>query len=316
MPPRPEQPFDAAEHDWDELLPRIAEHARPFAERGDVAAYIPALERISPDQFAIAVQPLQGSAASVGDADTRFSIQSISKVFNLALAMQRYDGHLWDRVGREPSGDPFNSLVQLEHEKGKPRNPLINAGALVVADVLLDCTEDPRGDLRAFISELIGEDVAVNDEIMRSEADTSFRNRAMTNLMKSFGNIHADPDAVLEVYFAQCSISMTAAQLARAMGFLANDGVDPHTGTTVLSTEKARRVNALMLTCGTYDSAGEFAFRVGIPCKSGVGGGIVGVIPHQLSTCVWSPPLDAGGNSVAGRIALEELVGRTGLSLF
>ncbi|HUG83047.1 MAG TPA: glutaminase, partial [Euzebya sp.] len=305
-----------ATHPWGDLLPRIAEHARPFAERGNVATYIPALERIGADQFAIAVQPLQGKAASVGDADTRFSIQSISKVFNLALAMQRYDGHLWDRVGREPSGDPFNSLVQLEHERGKPRNPLINAGALVVADVLLGCTPDPRADLRAFISDLIGEEVTVDSEIMDSEANTGFRNRAMVNLMKSFGNIHADPDAVLEVYFAQCAISMTAAQLARAMSFLANDGVDPHTGDTVLSTEKARRVNALMLTCGTYDSAGEFAFRVGIPCKSGVGGGIVGVIPHQLSTCVWSPPLDEGGNSVAGRVALEELVGRTGLSLF
>ncbi len=252
----------------------------------------------------------------MGDAHTTFSIQSISKVFTLALAMQRAAGDLWDRVGREPSGDPFNSLVQLEHEKGRPRNPFINSGALVVADVLLECCEDPRADLRTFVSELAGEDIMIDGEVLASERETGFRNRSLVNLMKSFGNIHAPPDDVMDAYVTQCALAMTAAQLARAIGFLANDGVDPITGRTVLDTKTARRINALMLTCGTYDSAGEFAFEVGIPCKSGVGGGIVGVIPHQLTACVWSPPLDAGGNSVAGRAALEALVQRTGLSVF
>ncbi|CAN5127344.1 glutaminase [soil metagenome] len=316
MPPRPEQPYDAAEQPWDELLPRIAEHARPFAQKGEVADYIPALERVHGDCFGLAVDPLGGTPAGTGDADRPFSIQSISKVFTLALAMQRFEGQLWDRCGVEPSGDPFNSLVQLEHEKGKPRNPFINAGALVVADVLLGCSQDPGADLLQFISDLAGEEIGLDQEIMTSEAETGYRNRAVTNLMKSFGNIESEPDAVLELYVEQCAVSMTATQLARAMSFLANDGVDPHTDRVVLELEQARRVNALMLTCGTYDSAGEFAFRVGIPCKSGVGGGIVGVIPHQLSVCVWSPPLDEGGNSVAGRVALEDLVEETGLSVF
>lgn len=316
MPPRPEQPYDAAEQPWDDLLPRIAEHARPFAEEGEVASYIEPLSRMEADRFALAVHPLGGDPVSVGDDDVGFSIQSISKVFTLALAMQRFEGRLWDRVGREPSGDPFNSLVQLEHEKGVPRNPFINAGALVVADVLLECTADPREDLRTFVAELVGEEVAMDEEVLGSERTTGFRNRAVTNFMKSFGNVHFDPEEVLEVYVAQCALSLTVVQLARAMAFLANDGVDPATDRAVLTPEQARRVNALMLTCGTYDSAGEFAFKVGIPCKSGVGGGIVGVIPHQLSTCVWSPPLDPGGNSVARRVAFEALVRETGLSVF
>jgi glutaminase len=316
MPQRTTSVVDATDQPWDELLPRIADEARPYAAEGQVADYIPALGRISPDRFALSVDPLREDQRDTGDADVRFAIQSISKVFALALAMQRFEGRLWDRVGREPSGDPFNSLVQLEHEKGVPRNPFINAGALVVSDVLLECSTDPRTDLIDFVSELIGEQVEVDGEILASEAETGYRNIAMVNLMRSFGNIHADPETVLDVYIAACAISMSTRQLARAMSFLANDGVDPHSDARVLDTLQARRVNALMLTCGTYDSAGEFAFKVGIPCKSGVGGGIVGVIPDQLSVCVWSPPLDEGGNSLAGRHALQHLVQETGLSVF
>lgn len=225
MPPRPDAPFDAAEQPWDDLLPRIAEHARPHAADGEVASYIQPLSRMEADRFALAVDPLGGTPASVGDDEVGFSIQSISKVFTLALAMQRFDGRLWDRVGREPSGDPFNSMVQLEHEKGVPRNPFINAGALVVADVLLQCTAEPREDLRAFVSELVGAEVWMDSEILDSERNTGYRNRAVTNLMKSFGNIEADPEEVLDVYVAQCALSLTVVQLARAMAFLANDGV-------------------------------------------------------------------------------------------
>lgn len=316
MPYGHDHPADARDQPWGELLPAIADVARPHAAEGEVADYIPALAQADPEAFALAVVPLGGDEAAVGEADTPFAIQSISKVLTLALAVQRFEGTLWDRVGVEPSGDPFNSLVQLEHERGKPRNPLINAGAQVVADVLHGCLDDPVDEIMAFVSELAGEPVAIDEVVRESEMDAQWRNRSMIDLMKAFGNIEGDPDAVLGTYVAHCAISMTARQLARAMGFLANDGVDPSSGRRVLPTEKARRINALMLTCGTYDSAGEFAFEVGIPCKSGVGGGIVGVIPHELSVCAWSPPLGDGGNSVAAKVALRELVQRTGLSVF
>ena len=285
-------------------------------EVGEVASYIPALARVPAERFALSVAPVEGPAVHVGDHDEAFSIQSVSKVFTLTLAMHHHPGEIWERVGREPSGDPFNSLVQLEHEQGVPRNPFINAGAIVVADLLTQCLDDPLDRLLALVSDLAGAEVAIDGEVARSEDESGYRNRALANMMKGFGNLHGDPEAVLDTYFAQCAIAMTSDQLARALGYLANDGVDPTSGRRVLAVEQARRVNALMLTCGTYDAAGEFAFRVGIPCKSGVGGAVVGVIPHHLSACAWSPALDATGNSVRGRAALESLVTRTGLSVF
>ena len=302
--------------DLADLLAQVAGDVAPLVGDGEVADYIPALARVPIDSFGLAVADLDGAVHVIGDADIPFSVQSISKVFSLTLAMQRFEGDLWARVGREPSGDPFNSLVQLEHEHGIPRNPFINSGAIVVADVLLDCLEDPVEEIRALVSELVGEDVVLDPEVARSEAEAGYRNRSMANLIRGFGNLRHEPDEVLAVYFAQCSLSMTARQLATAVRFLADDGTDPASGRRILTTERARRVNALMLTCGTYDAAGEFAFRVGIPCKSGVGGGIVGVVPHHLTACAWSPGLDVTGNSVAGRAAMQSLVDRTGLSVF
>lgn len=299
-----------------DILPRVAEDVAPLAGQGEVATYIPALARAPADAFGLAVADLDGEVHTIGDADTPFSIQSVSKVFTLTLAMQRFEGDLWTRVGREPSGDPFNSLVQLEHEQGIPRNPFINSGAIVLADVLLDCLDDPLGEIVGLVSDLVGAPVVVDGEVALSEADTGYRNRSLANLMRGFGNLRHEPEDVLPIYFAQCALSMTARQLATALRFLANDGVDPRSGRQVLSTERARRVNALMLTCGTYDAAGEFAFRVGIPCKSGVGGGIVGVVPHHLSACTWAPALDVTGNSVMGRAALESLITHSGLSVF
>ncbi|WP_370324558.1 glutaminase [Euzebya sp.] len=301
---------------FEEVLAEVADDVRELVGVGEVADYIPALARVPADRFGMAVADLHGDLHTVGEADRPFSIQSISKVFSLILATQRFEGDLWDRVGREPSGDPFNSLVQLEHECGVPRNPFINAGAIVIADVLSSCLADPLGELVALVSELAGAEIPIDGEVARSEASTGYRNRSLANLMKAFGNIQGEPDDVLDIYFAQCALTMSARQLATALRFLANDGVDPASGHRVLDVEKARRINALMLTCGTYDAAGEFAFRVGIPCKSGVGGGIVGVIPHHLTACAWSPALDRTGNSVAGRAAIEQLVERTGLSVF
>ncbi len=303
------------------------EQVRPLTAHGAVATYIPALAAVPPHQLGLAVwaggRDRAAAAAGpaevlgAGDTDVAFSIQSISKVFGLALAL-RHGGvdRLWARVGREPSGDPFNSIALLEREHGVPRNPFINAGAIVVADLLCTLRPDPVGDLVAFVSELTGEAVAVDAVVAASEAATGFRNRALANMIRSFGNLDNDVEAVLDVYFRQCSLAMTARQLARAVRFLANDGVDPATGDAVLRPTEARHVNALMLMAGTYDAAGAFAYEIGIPCKSGVGGGIVGVVPDRATVCAWSPALDTTGNSLAARAALAALVARTGLTVF
>jgi glutaminase len=316
--PRPADP----RVDLDTLLHEIAGSARPRARDGAVADYIEPLASVDPDRFALAAVEHDGSEHVVGDADDVLPIQSISKVFALVLAMQKADAaegvaeELWRRVGVEPSGDPFNSLVQLEHERGVPRNPMINAGALIVHDVLLDHCDDPRGELVALLSELAGEPVDVDDEVLEAENGTGTRNHAIANLMASFDNLTHEVDLVLADYVHACAIAMTARQLARATRFLANDGVDPGTGRRILPAALARRVGALMLTCGTYDAAGEFAFDVGLPCKSGVAGAIIATVPGRMGVCVWSPPLDEQGNSVAGHVALHELSERLELSVF
>ena len=299
----------------------IADALHPHAgEQGHVATYIPALARVPADQFGIALHTVDGFEAGAGDCDVPFSIQSVSKVFSLTMGLQAVGDALWQRVGREPSGNPFNSLVQLESEHGKPRNPFINAGAIVVADVLLGLGRS-SADLVAMLSDLCGEAVDIDEEVAASEAETGFRNRALANFMKSFGGIENDVTAVLELYFRQCAIRMSCRQLARAASYLCRDGAHPLSGQggarpALISERLARRVNALMLTCGTYDMAGEFAYLIGLPCKSGVGGGIVAVVPDRLTLAVWSPALDDSGNSWLGMKALEMFVSRTGLSVF
>ena len=302
--------------DFQAILDDIAEQIKPLlGGEGRVASYIPALARVSPRHFGIALRTCDGREAAAGDSATPFSIQSISKVFSLTLAMRNLGERLWDRIGREPSGSPFNSLVQLETERGIPRNPFINAGAIAVADRLLShgCNS---ADIVGLLSGLCGEAVEVDPEVAHSEAGTGFRNAALANFMKGFGTLDNDVRRVLQVYFNQCAIRMNCMQLARAAGFLCRDGVHPYDGSAVISEAQARRVNALMLTCGTYDAAGEFAFGIGLPCKSGVGGGIMAVVPDTLSLCVWSPALDKTGNSHLGRKALELFVAKTGLSIF
>ncbi len=308
------------------LLRDVIVGARPYVGAGSVATYIPALAEVPPDQLAVAVWDGGGRLAgdrdpsgivAAGDHDVPFSIQSISKLFTLTLALRLGGGDdLWTRVGREPSGDPFNSIVLLEREAGVPRNPFINAGAIVVADVVSQLTDDPVGQLQALVSELAGEPITVDERVAASEAATGYRNRSLANLMRGFGNLHGEVEAVLDVYFRQCALAMTAGQLTAAVRFLANDGVDPGSGSVIVDPLDARRINALMLMAGTYDAAGAFAYEVGIPCKSGVGGGIVGIVPDRAAICVWSPALDPTGNSSAGRAALAALVGRSGLSVF
>jgi glutaminase len=303
------------------LLDEIAADIRPLlGQAGTVASYIPALARVPAAQFGIALHTCDGEEASAGDAAEPFSIQSVSKLFTLTLAMQHVGDALWERIGREPSGNPFNSLVQLESEQGKPRNPFINAGAIAVADRLVSHARSEGGakrDLLALIGGLAGEPIAFDEEVAASEAATGFRNVALANFMKSFGKIDNDVGTVLDMYFHQCAVRMSCVQLARAAGFLCRDGAHPVLGQPEIATERqARRINALMLTCGTYDAAGDVAFSIGLPCKSGVGGGIVAVVPDKLTLAVWSPALDATGNSLLGMKALELFVTRTGLSIF
>ncbi len=307
--------------DLDRVLEEVAEIARPHAFEGEVADYIPALATADADRFGMAAVDLDGTEHVTGEVDEPFPIQSISKVFSLVLAMQKVDqaegvaNELWSRVGREPSGDPFNSLVQLERESGVPRNPMINAGALIVDDVLLDHCDDAKQATLDLLELLAGEPLELNEGVLRSEQGAAHRNRAMANLMASFGNLTHEVDEVLDDYTHACAISMTTRQLARATRFLGNGGVEPRTGERILSPALAKRAAAIMFTCGTYDAAGEFAFQVGLPCKSGVAGGIIGVVPRRMGLCVWSPPLDVAGNSLAGRIALHEFVSRCDLSI-
>ncbi|NYE26816.1 glutaminase [Pigmentiphaga litoralis] len=304
--------------DYQAILDEINDALRPeLGQEGKVADYIPALARVPADRFGIALRTCDGFEAASGDSNEAFSIQSISKLFSLTLALQRVGDQVWDRIGREPSGNPFNSLVQLEREEGVPRNPFINAGAIAVADRLVSATKShAKTDIVELISSLCGDKVMIDQEVAQSEAANGYRNVAVANFMKSFDKFDNNVAQVLDVYFNQCAIQMSCVQLARAAGFLCRDGGHPYRGKSVVSERQARRLNALMLTCGTYDSAGEFAFLVGLPCKSGVGGGIVAVVPETLSLCVWSPAIDESGNSHLGRKALEMFVARTRLSIF
>ena len=303
----------------DAILSAINVEMAAAPERGKVADYIPSLAKVSPDHFGIAVILADGSVHVAGDADTPFSIQSVSKVFTLTMALQKHGDELWRRVGREPSGSSFNSIVQLENEGGIPRNPFINAGAIVVSDVVLDGAE-PRaaiGDVLRFVRMLASDDaITIDNDVANSEAATGFRNVALANYMKSFGNMDPYVEGALKLYFHQCALSLSCRQLAMAGRYLMNDGVHPQSGEAIISPLLTRQINALMLMCGHYDGSGEFAFRVGIPGKSGVGGGILAVVPGKASIAVWSPGLNARGNSKLGSRALERLADVTGWSVF
>jgi glutaminase len=301
------------------IVKEIADEMRERPDRGEVATYIPELARADPQAFGIAVIDTEGNVAAAGDSDTPFSIQSVSKVFTLTLALGKVGDRLWRRVGREPSGSPFNSIVQLEFERGKPRNPFINAGAIVVTDTILS-GHQPRealGEILRFLQFLSDDaSIMIDEAVAASEQRTGYRNYALANYMKSYGIIENPVDYTLGVYFHHCAIAMSCRQLALAARFLAHSGRNPATGFSVVHPERARRINSVMLMCGHYDGSGEFAYRVGLPGKSGVGGGILAIAPGKASIAVWSPGLDASGNSHLGRIALEALTRRLGWSIF
>ena len=299
------------------ILEQIYRDIEPWRTKGRVANYIPELANVPGERFGMAVVTLGGDVFTVGDARERFSIQSISKLFACTLAFQLLGDELWKRVGREPSGTAFNSLVQLESERGLPRNPFINAGALVVTDVL--CRRFVRAEtaLVQFVRRLSGApDIDYDSRVADSELQHAERNRAMAHFIASFDNLEMPAEAVVDAYCRQCAIEMNCVELARAALFLANGGVSPTTQEQILDSSSAKRLSALMLTCGTYDAAGDFVFRVGLPAKSGVGGGIVAVLPGEMAVCVWSPGLDANGNSLAGTQALEWLTTLSGRSIF
>jgi len=305
--------------DFAAIVAEIAEEIAPFRGQGRVANYIPALGAADPHKFGIAVATRDGDVFSAGDADERFSIQSISKVFTFTLALDLLGESLWRRIGREPSGSAFNSLVQLEQEAGIPRNPLINAGAIVVTDTIVQHFDRDRAvdAILSFVRQRArSEAIAIDQEIARSEAVTGFRNAALANFLKSFKNLENPVEDVLDVYFNQCAISASCSELATSMLYLANSGEDPLSGDQVVSRADARRINAVMLTCGHYDASGDFAYRVGLPAKSGVAGGIVATVPSHLAVAVWSPGLSPQGNSLVGTLALEKFSAKTGLSVF
>jgi len=303
---------------YQKILEEIAAETSVLKNTGKVATYIPELGKVEPSKFGIHLKCTEGKSYAVGDSNEHFSIQSISKVFSLALCLKHKGNHVWQRIGVEPSGDPFNSLVQLEYEKGIPRNPFINAGALVIADILLSELKNPKKDFLDFVRN-IAEDQSIeyDAKVAASEMEYKYRNAALTHLMKDFGNINHDVDTVLDFYFHQCSIAMNCKQLSQAFTIFLNYGkYDLSKEASVLNPVVAKRINALMLTCGFYDESGEFAFRIGLPGKSGVGGGIVAIHPRHYSVAVWSPPLNNKGNSELGMRALELLTTKTEQSVF
>jgi glutaminase len=302
--------------DYARVLQEIAAEIAPLAEAGKVADYIPELANVPPDRFGICLQFCDGRTYAHGHAATRFSIQSIAKVFLLTLAYAHRGEAIWERVGVEPSGNSFNSLVQLEYENGIPRNPFINAGAMVVADILLDVFTDPRQAVLDFVRAMSGTpDIQVNSRVAASERSVGYRNFALANFLKSYGNLHHPVDRVLDLYFCICSIEMSCCELAAAMQFYTRHGYGPY-DRDYIQKRQIKRINAIMQTCGFYDEAGEFAFEVGLPGKSGVGGGIVAIHPGSFSVATWSPRLNDKGNSVLGLAALERLTTRLGVSIF
>ncbi len=305
--------------DLSDIVAEVCRDVQNEIGTGRVADYIPALAKVDPRKFGISIVTCDGKTANAGDADELFSIQSVSKIFTLTLAAEKIGAALWERVGREPTGSAFNSIVQLEHESGIPRNPLINAGAIVVTDVLLEGNgpQQTIDSIIAFLRRRADDDtIQFDPEVARSETETGDRNASLAHFMRGFGNVKGQVADVLHVYFRQCAITMSCRQLARAGLYLAHAGSDPVTGEEVVSEARARRINAVMMTCGHYDASGDFAFHVGLPGKSGVGGGILAIAPRHASIAVWSPGLNEVGNSLVGSLALERLSALTGWSVF
>ncbi|WP_420600972.1 glutaminase [Flagellimonas sp.] len=302
--------------DYSPIVDKIVKEAKQQADKGEVASYIPELSCVDSNKFGISILDKNGKGFHAGDSGEQFSIQSISKVLSLAMAYSLMDEELWKRVDVEPSGDPFNHLSLLEMENGIPRNPLINAGAIVICDILVSNLKNPKSDFLTYVQTIANDPtIAYDQKVAESEKRTGFRNYAAAYLIKSFGNLENDVETVLDFYFHSCSLSMSCEQLTKAFYIFMNRG-NCLKNNNYLNLSQVKRINAIMLTCGFYDEAGEFAFEVGLPGKSGVGGGIVALLPNQFCVATWSPGLNKKGNSKLGMLALEKLTTETGLSIF
>jgi len=302
---------------YKKIIKDIYLEVKNLPDTGTLANYIPELALIDARNFGIHITNTDKLSFGIGDFDKKFSIQSISKLLSLALAYKLEGEKLWERVDVEPSGNPFNSFLQLETDSGKPRNPFINSGAIVVCDVLLSHLKNPKEDFLNFCREISkNPSLNYNEKVAQSEKDTGFRNIAICNLIKSFDNIKNEVAAVIDFYFHICSLEMSCKELSEIFLFLADDDFTTPKGNSILTRSQAKRINAIMLTCGFYDESGEFAFRVGLPGKSGVGGGIVAIHPDKYCIAVWSPKLNEQSNSYKGMLFLEKFTTRTASSIF
>jgi len=302
---------------YQQIIGTIFNQIKSEENPGEVASYIPELANIDPDKFAVSIKLINEENYSYGNHQTRFSIQSISKVLLLCLVYKNTGEKIWERVDVEPSGNPFNSLVQLESDNGIPRNSFLNAGALVISDILIDLFENPKKEFLAFIRDITDcETINYSETVAKSELKIGFRNAALCNFIKSFGNIKNNPEEVLNLYSLICSVEMTTLELCNAFTFLANGGKKVSDNKEILTKSQTKRVNAIMQTCGFYDESGEFSFRVGLPGKSGVGGGIVALFPGRYVITIWSPKLNPKGNSYRGMKFLELFTTATEESIF
>ena len=299
-----------------QILEQALELGKAKTGRGHVATYIPELGKADGSKLGVCVYSITGERFSVGDTKERFSIQSISKIINLALALEicGFD-QVFQNVGLEPSGDPFNSLIKLENTDSSPYNPMINAGAMVVASYL--APELPFDEVLKQVRVLcMDDDIVMDEKIYNSEMSHISRNRAIAYLLESKGYIGSNVEACLDFYVRMCSLSVTAESLAGLALILANDGIHPRTGERVLQSYTVKVVKTIMLTCGMYDGSGEFALRVGIPSKSGVGGGILSVVDREMGIGIYGPSLDNKGNSVGGECVLAYLSQELHLHMF
>ena len=298
--------------EYKSVLEKLYAEVNALNDNGQIATYIPELAKVDITKFGVFLQPIDKNGCGVGDFNEKFSIQSISKIVLLLLVYKTIKSDLWKRMDFEPSGSSFNSLIQLEMENGVPRNPLINAGAIVLCDILIDLFPNPKEELISFVRKLaINNSINYNEQIAKSEAETGFTNYAIANLIKSYGNLNNKVDDVLDLYFHVCAIEMTCKELSKTCLIFANQGVIPETNERILSVSRTKRLNAVMQTCGFYDEAGQFAFKVGLPGKSGVGGGIIAIYPKKYCIAVWSPRLNKKGNSFKGMKLLELLTTAT-----
>lgn len=303
--------------DYKSIIEQAYQFTNTFQNEGELANYIPELANVDPEMFGVHMVTTEGTNFGNGNSLEKFSLQSIVKVLTLTLAYKILGEKIWNRVGVEPSGTKFDSLILLETNQGIPRNPFENSGAIVICDILISRLNDANKDFLAFVRDLSDlPDLNYSEKIASSEKAEGYRNVAMCNFIKSFGNIENDPAEVLDFYFNICSLEMNCQQLAQTFTFLANGGRKLSDQKEIISPSQSKRINALMLTCGFYDESGEFAFKVGLPGKSGVGGGIVALYPHNYAIAVWSPRLNPKGNSYRGMKFLEEVTTYSELTIF